>query len=220
MKKLLFSLALLCAPFLFGGAAQAQVPCVGVGTVVNVPQFGVNCQQIPAINTFAASGIALAPAASATDLVCIAGKAGTVLRVQKITVSGSAATAVNLPLQITKNAVADTAGTQNTGTALPVNYSLDPNVAATVSIATWQSNTTNPTINDTAPGIIDVQQTNFPLTGTDTNHAASIFDWSSTLLSMQPTLRSVAQQICVNLNAVTVTTGKINISYKWTESAQ
>lgn len=220
MRKLLLAFGLALGLGWFATPAMAQVNCVGVGTIVNVPQFGVGCLQPPVVNTFAASSVAIASAASATDLVCIAGKAGTVIRVQKITVSGSGATAVNLPILITKNAVADTAGTQASGTALPVTYSLDPNVAASVSIATWQANTSNPTINDTGPGIIDVQQTNFPLTGTDTDHAPAVFDWSTSPYAMQPALRSAAQQLCVNLNSTTISTGKVNASFKWTESAQ
>lgn len=216
MKKLLLTLAVLLGTCL---GAQAQVPCVGVGGVNSVPQAGVTCQQPPTVNTFVASSVGIVPAASATDLICLAGKAGTVVRIQKITVSGTAGTAVNVPISITKNAVADTAGTQATAPALPVTYSLDPSVAATVSIATWQANTANPTINDTAPGIIDTQSVNLPTTAAGSGSGVLSFDFTS-VLSQQPILRAVAQQVCINLNSTSVTSGKINAGFRWTESPQ
>lgn len=217
MRKLLLALGLLLGSVI---AAQAQVPCVGVGTVVNVPQTGLDCPQEPMVNTFAASSVGIVPASSATDLVCIAGKAGTVLRLQKVVVSGSAGTAIGLPISITKNAVADTAGTQATAPALPVTYSFDPLIAATVSIATWQANTANPTINDTGPGIIATQQLNLPTTAAGSGSAPVIFNWESQRYAQAPILRAVAQQLCLNLNSTSVSSGKINSQWWWTESSQ
>lgn len=215
MRKLLLSLA-------FGlgllSAAQAQVPCIGISGVNSSPQIGITCAQEPAVVSYSASSVSIVPAASATDLICVTGAANIVIRMQRIVVSGSAGTAVGLPVSITKNALADTAGTQATGTALPVAYPLDSTNAA--AKATFQANTTNPTINDTSPGIIGTRQLNLPTTAAGSGSGAAEFNWSGLRYSQAPLLRGVAQQVCVNLNGVSVTSGKVNADFWWTESVQ
>ena len=223
MRKLLLALipalALgLLAPSAASAQTTNQLGCYGSGGVNSVPQIGVSCPLPSNSNTYSASSVSIVPAASATDLVCLAGASGVIIRVQKITVSGSAGTAIGLPISITKNAVADTAGTQATGTALPVAYKLDSTDAA--AVGTFQANTTNPTVNDTSPGIIATAQVNLPTTAAGSGSAVAAFNWYNTLYSEQPTLRGAAQQICVNLNGISVTSGKVNIDWLWTETIQ
>src|ERR1700676_5128655 len=107
MRKALLSLGFLLG---LSAPAWAQVPCIGVGGVNSVPQVGISCAQEPTVTTYAATGVGIVPAASATDIACIAGAAGKVIRLQQIRISGSG-TAISVPVLIRKNASLDTGGT-------------------------------------------------------------------------------------------------------------
>ncbi len=212
MKRILLSLALL-----LGGLAAAQAQCVAVGGVNSVPQTGVACASEPSVASYAATGVGIIPAASATDIACIAGSASKVIRLQRISVSGSG-TAISVPVLIRKNASVDTGGTLGTGVILPVAYRLDS--AFPASVATLASYTGNPTVTDSAPGIID--SGNLGLVATTVGAAVQpslTFDYMSRGYTSAPTLRAAAQQICVNLNATTPT-ALLNVTFIWTEAAQ
>lgn len=214
MRKLLLALGLLLASSL---GALAQVPCVGVGGVNSVPQAGVTCQQPPVVTSYAATGVGMVPAAAATDLTCLSGKANVVVRLQFVRVSGSG-TAISIPVTLMKHASLNTGGTPNTGTALPVPYALDSNNAAAGAGTTSYS--ANPTINDAAPGIID--NGNLGLVATTVGAGVQPyldFNYAPRLLMQQPTLRAAAQQFCLNLNA-TSPTALLNVTWQWTESPQ
>lgn len=215
MKKLLLVLGLslgLCAP------ALAQVPCPGVGGVNTVPQLGVGCLQEPGVASYAATSVGLVPASAATDIACLTGVAGKVVRLQYVRVSGSAGTLINVPITLTKHASANTGGTPAVTTALPVPYALD-STNATVG-ATTTAYTANPTIADAAPGILDNDIAVFSTTGTAASNGAIVFDYTPRNYVEPPTLRGIAQQICVNFNATTVSSGVVNTSFRWTEALQ
>lgn len=217
MKRFLLSIAALAS---LCGTALAQVPCVGVGGVNTVPQVGVTCTQEPAISSYAASGLGIVPASSATDIACIQGSANTVIRVQRIRISGTAGTQIIVPAVIMKRASLNTGGTPATSTALPVASALDSNSPA--AKATLNSWTANPTIVDSSPGIIGIQD--LILAKTDgTNGAVNsedLFDFDTGATTEKPTLRTAAQAICVNLNATSPSSGLVNVTFVWTESAQ
>jgi hypothetical protein len=217
MKKLLLSLALV-----LGLSTVAQAQCVSVGGATGpAPLPGISCASEPTVATYAASSIGLVPAASATDIACIAGSATKVIRVQQIKISGSAGTLVNVPVSIRKNASADTGGTLATTTALPVAYSMDSNTATNpTATATLAAYTGNPTIPDSAPGLIDTGVVVLTATGTLAGNTGRDFDYRERNFSQAPTLRGVAQQICVNLNATSITSGVVNVTFQWTEQAQ
>ncbi len=214
MKKLLLSLGFLA---LWAIPAHAQVPCIGVGGVNSVPQVGVTCDQEPDINSYAATGVGIIPAAAATDIACIAGAANINIRVQKIRVGGSG-TAISVPVLIRKNVSVDTGGTPGTGVVLPVAYALkSTNPAAKAVLVSY---TANPTVTDAAPGIID--NGNLGLVATTVGAAVQPyvdFDYSLTRYSQAPQLLKAAEQICVNLNGTTPT-ALLNVTFKWTESPQ
>lgn len=212
MKRLIFLAALLA---LVGAPSGASAQCIGVGGVNTVPQVGVECLSEPTISTYSATGVAIVPAAAATDIACLTGSATRVIRLQTIRVSGTG-TAITIPVLIMKRASVDTGGTAATGTALPVPYALDStNVAAT---ATTTAYTANPTVVDTSPGIIDSQF--LPLAATTTSTATPIlFEYSQRNYMQAPILRGVAQQICVNLNA-TSPTASLSVTFRWTEAPQ
>src|ERR1700726_864018 len=202
MRALLLSalaLGALCT------SALAQVTCTGVTGVNSVPQNGLSCQQEPTTASYGATAVALAPAASATDIFCLTGSATRVVRLQYMRISGSTGTLVNAPVFLFKRVVADTGGTAATGTALPVPYALDSvNPAPTATAIAY---TANPTINDASPGILDNDDLGLPTTGTAVGGGATIFDYSSRKSIEAPIVRGVAPQLCVNLNALTISTG-------------
>lgn len=217
MKKLLLALGLWLGMV---ASATAQIPCPGVGGVNTVPQLGVSCAQEPGVATFAAAGYGIVPAASATDIACITGSASRVVRVQSIRVSGTAGTLVTLPVLLTKHTVANTGGTAALTTALPVPVSLDTTAATTASAtATTTAYTANPTIDSTAV-TIDAMVASFNVTSALVNGSQAFFDFKERNFMSAPTLRGIAQQLCVNLGAISVSSGLLAVSFAWTEAQQ
>jgi|HubBroStandDraft_6_1064221.scaffolds.fasta_scaffold00175_31 hypothetical protein len=217
MKKLLLALGFLA---LWAVPTVAQVPCVGVGGVNTVPQVGLACPQEALVNSYAASGIGIAPAASATDITCIQGATNTVIRLQRLRVSGTAGTQIIVPVVLMKRASLDTGGTPATSTALPVAYPLDSaNSAAKATLNAW---TANPTIVDSSPGILAVE--NLILSKTDgTNGVAlteSLFEFDAGITIEKPTLRKATEALCVNLNSTSPSSGLVNVTWVWTEASQ
>lgn len=220
MKRLLAILGFGLALWAWPAAAQV-VPCVGVGGVNTVPQVGVSCASEPAMPTYGATSFGLIPvAAGPTDVACIGGLTGKVIRLQSVKVTGTG-TAISIPVYINKHVSLDTpAGVGSaTTTAIPVPYPLDSNNAA-ASAVTRAWITANPTIVDAAPGFIDSQI--LPLAATTVGTAAQgtvFFDWRERNFMQAPTLRKTTEEICVNFNTVAVT-ALLNITFTWTESGQ
>ena len=215
MKKLLLSLGLL-----LGLASGASAQCVGVGSVVNVPQPGIVCVEDSIVATYAATSIGLVPGAAPTDIACLTGSATKIVRLKHVEVSGTAGTAINISVVLTKHASANTGGTPATTTALPVPYALDSGFATvTATTAAW---TANPTINDAAPGIIGTKTVFLPATATAASAGFATWDFQANNGSISPpVLRGVAQQICVNLNGVTTpSSGLMTVNFVWTEQTQ
>lgn len=212
MKRLLLALALL-----LGGSLAAQAQCVSVAGINSAPPPGISCASEPSVPTFQAAGYGIVPVASATDIACITGSATRVTRVKGIRITGTAGTLVTLPILVTKHTVANTGGTAALTTALPVPVKMDStSVAAT---ATTTAYTANPTIDSTA-GIVDVQTGSFNTTSALAVGAPAIFNYAANLYSAGPILRGVAQQVCVNLGGISVTSGLLAVSFSWTEAAQ
>lgn len=196
--------------------AAAQVPCIGVGGVNNINVPGVACQQEPVVNTYSATAVGLVPASSATDVACIAGAANVAVRVKQIRVSGSAGTLITVPISVVKRASVNTGGTAATGNALPVPYALDSsNSAAKATTTSW---TANPTITDSSPGFVDTALAIFNAT-TAAGNASTNFTFNIDQTET-PILRGAAQALCVNLNATSVSSGVVNINFRWTEASQ
>lgn len=217
MKRLLLILGLLLGSIV---AAQAQVPCVGVGGVNNVSNNSIVCGQEPSVLTAGAVGYGIVPAASATDVACITGAANTVVRVQRIRVAGTAGTAVVLPIALEYRTSADSGGTAGTSTAAPVPFAINGGSGSTPK-ATTISYTANPTVNDATNRPIAVQ--NLVLTTTSTLTGVqndTLFDWSGQRYMQAPTLNSTAQQVCVNFLGISVSSGLVAVEFEWTEAAQ
>lgn len=215
MKRLLLSIGLL-----FGLCNAASAQCVSVGGINSVPVPGLNCLSEPFTPTFAASGFGIVPAGSATDIACITGSATKIVRVQSVRVSGTAGTLVTLPIVINKHTVANTGGTPAVTTALPVPVSLDTTLATTASAtATTTAYTANPTVDATALQV-DSMVGSFNTTSALVAATPSFFDYRERNYMTAPTLRGVAQQLCVNLGAISVSSGLLAVSFTWTEAAQ
>lgn len=209
MKRLLLLLALLASP----AAAQVNV----------VPQAGLTWGYVPRA-TYSSAFFGLVPVTAGTDVICIAGSASRTVRLQRITIWGTTATAVQtLPLNLVRRATADTGGSAATTTANPgVTTQItrrDTSVAGTAT-AVLISYTANPTINDAAPTYIDSQLLTMPVVTSVATASPADFFFARDVenLLSAPTLYGVAQQICVNINAATITNASLwNGSIVWTE---
>lgn len=219
MKRLLLALTLALVGV--SAPAFAQVTtfnggCTGANGINSVPRSGVSCPSDSIAPTYAATGVGIAPASSATDIACITGNATNVVRVQQVRVSGSAGTLISLPVLITKHTVVNTGGTAATSTALPVPNKLDSLNPSPV--ATTTAYTANPTVDATAT-ILDAGIVTLNVT-TVAGGAPTTFSWTTRAYNEAPVLRGVAQQVCVNLNGVTVSSGLVAVSFLWTEQNQ
>lgn len=214
MKRLL-----LIVVALLGLSAPAMAQCVSMGGVNSVPSTGVNCLFESTVPTYGATSVGLVPvAAGPTDMACITGSATKVVRVQSVSVSGSG-TAISIPILLMKRASANTGAASALTTALPVPYALnstDP--APTATTQAWI--TANPTIVDTSPGILDSGILGLVATTVGAGVSPGlVFDYTARNFNEAIVLRGVAQQLCVNGNTI-AQTSLLNITFKWTESAQ
>lgn len=208
MKRTLLSLALLLGMV---ASATAQVNVV--------PQVGVTFGYVPKV-TYSAAFIGLVPAASATDVICLAGSASKIVKLTSVRLSGTAGTLVTLPITLLRRATADTGGTAGTTTANPANTIAKRDSTYATAAATPISYTANPTINDASPTYVDSGSLTLNLTGTTAAVAGYLpFDYGkdNANLLAPPTLRGAAQQLCLNFNAISVSSGVLNGALAWTE---
>ncbi len=209
MRKLLLGLALL-----LGSTLAAQAQCVAITGVNTGAVPGITCQSEATNPTYMAAGFGIVPVASATDIACLTGSATKTVRLQQMTIGGTAGTLVSLPVRLMKHTVANTGGTAATTTALPVPVSLDSSFTA--ATATTTAYTANPTVDGTAVNI-DVANLSLNTTSALVAIPQVKFDYSNRSFSAAPTLRGVAQQLCMNLGGISVSSGLIAVSMMWTE---
>ena len=200
---------------LFGAALAALISSASA-QINFVPQTGVAVAVVPR-NTYSAVALALPPAASATDIACIAGSATRTVYIDSIEISGTAGTLVTAPVTLLRRVAVDTGGTAATTTANWANTISRNDSSFPAATATLISYSANPTINDTSPTFIESNYVTFPTTAAGTVIVPTKWMWPNTSFSQRPTLRGAAQQICVNLNAVSITTGLLHINIQWTE---
>lgn len=182
-----------------------------------VPQVGVTSGYV-AKYTYSAGFTGLVPAASATDVICIAGSATKTIKLVRIVISGTAGTLVAVPILLTKKGTADTGGTAASTTANPANTITPMDTRFPTATAVLISYTANPTIN-AAGTIFAAASHTFPTTGTTVSPAALVFDFNAdnVNLASPPVLRGAAQQICANFSAVSISSGVLNGNIVWTE---
>lgn len=208
MRAFMKSVLGLAALFAATLPAQAQV---GV-----VPSPGLTTNYLSR-TTYSAAFIGLVPAASTTDLACIAGAASKTIKLQSIKISGSG-TAISIPVTILKRVAADTGGTPAGTTANPANTISKRDSGNPNPVATLIAYTANPTIVDTSPTYIGSEQLGVVATTVGVLGPTLNWDWAKDIENFlqPPTLKGAAEQICVNLNA-TSATALLTGSFTWTE---
>lgn len=205
-RTLLTALGLLA----LGTSALAQVNVV--------PQVGVE-SGIVKQPTYSAASIGLVPAASATDIFCISGSTTKNISIKRISISGTAGTLVTAPFTLLRRATLNTGGTAAVTTALPVaSANLSSDATATAVLTAY---TANPTIVDASP--LYFRSATLSLNTTAALVAAPRLVWEfgeavSTFSRGLDILKNTAQQVCINLNAVSITTGLLNIDITWVEN--
>jgi phage tail protein X len=208
LKKLLLSVAALA---LSASAVLAQ----GVN---QVPQVGA-ISTIYRNPTYTASSVALVPAASATDIFCISPGTAKNISIRRIAIAGTAGTAVATPFLIYRRVSLDTGGTAATSLALPVAVPLSP--ADPASNATLTAYTANPTIVDSSPSLMQSMMVDLPVTTAAGGDIANVRTWGTSVDMFSKGLdlqKNTTQQICINLNAVSVSSGVLSINMEWQEA--
>lgn len=209
-KLLIRSLALALG--LFPALAAAQINAV--------PQVGLTTGYLPKA-TYSAAFFGLVPVTTnGTDQVCISGSATKTIRVQRITIWGTTATAnQSVPLNLVRRASADTGGTAASTTANPANTIAKRDTTSAAATATLVSYTAAPTIVDTSPTYIESQLMTMTLVVSTLNAYPADFNYgtdNSSLLNA-PVLRGTAQQLCVNNGAALTNASAWNGLITWTE---
>lgn len=168
--------------------------------------------------SYTATAVGLVPAASATDIFCISPGTTRNISIRRITIAGTAGTAITTPFLVYRRVSLDTGGTPATGIALPVpvpNYPGDP-----ASTATLTAYTANPTIVDSSPSLMNAMLVDLPVTTAAGGNITASATWGTAVdffhrgLDLQ---KNTTQQICVNLNGVSVSSGVLAITMDWQE---
>jgi hypothetical protein len=213
MKRLMIGVA-LAATLASAALAQNTVPQVGITTGYQ------------AKNTYSSSFFGLVPVVtSGTDEVCISGSATKIVRVQRITIWGTTATAPQaVPLNLVRRASLDTGGTAAATTANPGiatqiasrDTGQNPNTSSTAVLVSY---TAAPTIVDTAPVYVDSQLLSMPIvTSVMPPSPADFYFGRDAENNIQVvTLRGATQQLCVNNGAALTNASAWNGSIVWTE---
>ena len=201
---------------IFVGSALALSVVSATAQVNTVPQVGV-ATAVVTRNTYSAVALALPPAASATDIACIAGSSTKTVYVSRIRISGTAGTLVSAPFTLVRRTTADTGGTAATTTANWANTIAKNDTNNPTPTATLISYSANPTINDTSPVYLRSSYLTLPTTAAGTSISPIQWDWDSLEFMQRPTLRGAAQQFCINLNGVSVSSGLLHINIQWSE---
>lgn len=160
--------------------------------------------------TYSAAITGLAVASAATDVFTLTGSASKVVRLNQVSVSGTAGTAAVADVQVIKRSTANSGGTSTTPTAVPN----DSTQAAATAVA--RAYTANPTTG-TAVGVVRTQKQLFDVaTGPQSSVAVG---YETHANGHRPlTLRGVTEVLAINLNGVTLSSPTLDIYVEWTES--
>jgi len=203
----------------FGAAIAALLATSALAQGVNtVPQVGM-ISSILKVPTYTATSVALVPAASATDIFCISPGTSKNIAVRRVAIGGTAGTAITTRFLLYRRVSLDTGGTAATSLALPVAVPLYPSDPA--STATLTAYTANPTVVDSSPSLMGAMTVDLPLTSAAGGAIHVERHWGSSVDMFNHGLilaKNTTQQLCINLNGVSVSSGVININMEWTES--
>lgn len=195
----------------FTGAALAQAVNV-------VPQVGM-ITEIVRRPTYTASSVGLVPAASATDIFCINASSSKTVTVRRVVIGGTAGTAITTPFLLYRRVSHDTGGTAATSHALPVAV---PHISSdSAATATLTAYTANPTIVDSSPSLMGALLVDLPVTTAAGGRVdvERTYGTSNDMFSKGlDLLKGSSQQLCVNLNGVSVSSGVLAITMEWQEN--
>lgn len=207
MKKLLLSAAL---------ALGLSAPALAQG-INTVPQVGVQTS-ILRTPTYSATSVGLVPASAATDIFCISAGTTKTIAIRRVTISGTAGTAVTTPFLIYQRSALDTGGTAATSLALPVAVPNNPNDPVSTAVVT--AYTANPTVAAT-PVLLDAITVDLPVTTAAGGRVDSTSLYGTAVDTFNKGLdimKNTTIQNCINLNGVTVASGVLTIHVEWTEN--
>jgi hypothetical protein len=197
--------------------ALAALAAPAAAQVNFVPQVGVTSDYRAKV-TYSAAFIGLPPAASATDVICLAGSATKTVKLISVRLSGTAGTLVTVPVTLVRRIAVNTAGTAATTTANPANTISKRDTANPTATAVPIAYSANPTITDSTPTYLDSASLTLGTTAAATVTNPLLFDYSPLQTLAQPvTLSGAAAQVCLNFNAVSISSGVLNGSLTWTE---
>lgn len=203
--------------WLLAGAALLALTDDVASQVQPFPQPGV-ISGIARSQTYSAISVGLVPAASATDIWCLNGSTRKNVHLKRLLLSGTAGTAITTPVILLLRHALDTGGTPATSLALPVGAPNSP-VNAPAS-ATLTAYTANPTVNDASPNYLVAAAVPFLVT---TGGAVPTTIYGGTSVDeldqgwFIPRAGTVVQQLCLNLNGVSISSGVLAISAEWAE---
>lgn len=201
-----------------GGVALIATLLPAMAQVNSVPQTGLITGTLTK-SSYRAVSIGLVPPASATDIFCIAGSATKMIKVTGFRLQGVAGTLTSVPAVILRRASVNTGGTAASTIANPANTIGKSDSSNAVASATLIAYTANPTITDTSPTYLTVGNLTTPTVAAGTSVPVTEFTFGANLpqFTQQLTLRSATEQVCVNLQASTISSGVLNITISWTE---
>jgi len=179
------------------GASQAVD-----ATVVAAPTDGFK-------RTYSANVLGLVPPATPTDIFSITGIAGTVVRVIRITITGTRTAASVSDMQVVKRSTANAGGTSAAATAVP-NDSRFPAAGATVL-----SYTANPAALGTLVGAVASSKIHIGSAGSGPV-SPLVFEFGKKM-GASGILRTASEVFAVNMNAVTIAGNNFDIFVEWTE---
>jgi hypothetical protein len=166
--------------------------------------------------SFMAAISGLAPAASATDIFTITGKAGRVVKINQIQISGIATAASAIPISIVKRSTVNSGGTSAAVSAVLMDTA---NAGASPAAASVLSYTANPASLGTSLGNIATARMILSTASASVGTSPIVFAFERMYMKL-PTLRNETESLCLNYGGATAAGNSVDISISWTEEAQ
>jgi len=159
--------------------------------------------------TYHCATIALAPAASATDIFTITGSGTKTVKVRRLQIGGIATSAGAYTVALLLRSTADSGGTSTNEVEVKGDST---NAAATATVLSYTANPTTGTL----VGAIRAQRITVTTAVGAIPIVPTVFDFTN-VNDQAVTLRGTSEVLAVNLNAVTMTGGSLDIYVEWTE---
>lgn len=163
-------------------------------------------------STYAASGVGIAVAATATDIFTLKGSASKLVTVTSVDCSGSATASGVAIVQLVKRSTANTGGTSSAPTVVPFDSGIP---AGTAALAAY---TANPSALGTSVGTLGVKSLGLSLLATGSDTPDTLWNFVQGNFSRPVVLRGVGQSLSVNAGGVATLAGEtVSCTFTWTE---